>query len=68
MVINTAHDIRAIDIIHKPIVVIVNAVIRDLSRIDPHIPRQIFMGVINTCVDNSNHNVTVTPCRVPVIF
>ena len=53
----TRSEIVAIDIVDVAIVVIVDIVAGDLTRVDPHIGSQIGMQMIHTTVDHRHHHV-----------
>jgi len=58
--------IISINIINIPIAVIINAGCAVLfSRINPQVRNQIFMGIINTCINNPHKNLLAAGSQVP---
>ena len=55
----------AMNIINKPVPVVINSVASNLTGIDPHICGQIGVTVINSSVNNRNNDVTRTRTHTP---
>ena len=67
MIKSAAYDVSTVDVVHKTVVVVVDAVVGNLARVNPHVPCKVLVVVIDTRVNHSNNDVAVTPGRVPVV-
>src|SRR5207248_3198114 len=57
-VIRGSGEIPTAHVINLAVVIVINAVPRYLTSIDPHIGRNVWMDVVNTCIyDSDNHSV-----------
>ncbi len=60
-----ADDVRAVNIVHIAVKIVVQTVVRHLILIDPHLVGQVLMGVAHTGVDHGNDSVAGADGDVP---
>ena len=58
-------EIPSVDIIHVAIIVIVNSVARNLTRIDPDIRRQVLVVIVHPGVYHCDNNVAAACLNIP---
>ena len=51
------HHTDTVHIIHEPIAIVIDTVIRDFQRIDPHVAHQIRVAVIHAGINHGNSDV-----------
>ena len=56
-----------IDIIHKSITIIINAIIGCFPRIWPHVWQKIFVIIVNAGINNRNENLDASRVDIPCV-
>ena len=62
-----ADGVRAVDIVDIAVEIVIQAVVRHLVRVDPHLVDQILMSVAHAGVDHGNDNVAGTDGEIPCL-